>query len=490
MLLIILIIINVLPIDSIYQSYMKLTSTGLEYTPNNTIQLLATEIIQTKILCSEACNQLSSCRIFDYDLISKRCRLFEGDSTTGSIISSSSSTSIVGIVQIFSTLYSSIHNQSCQACQENRYEICFTNINKCQCPANTYWNGSVCALQLFENDTCTQRDACRSNLNLTCTTDCYGDWSKCLPIVFDYTTLVPMSFGVTVAGGCNGTSSTNQTTLNGPTGILLDYNNTLYVGDSTNQLFMFNPNNRTGHALRNFSSWTGYLSLDNRTSNIYITIMYAHLAYIWPTNKTIPPSGISYNNCSMYWLYFPTGIVVDSVGDVYIASSACNWVTKWAPNATSGTVIAGLPSGAPGNDSLSLRIPYALALDESNSYIYVADRYNHRIQRFVLGGLGVGVTVAGGNGPGLASNQLYRPTDIYVSRLDGSIYIADSYNNRIQKWQKNATFGVTVAGSSIGISGRTPYLMSITYGLAIDYEENYLYVSDISNNRIQRFSLH
>ncbi|CAF3172466.1 unnamed protein product [Rotaria socialis] len=127
---------------------------GLEYTPINNVQLIATKYIQTKFLCSAACNQESSCRIFDYDLISKRCRLFEGDSTTGSINLSSSPTSIVGVVSISSSIYSSINNQLCQACKGNRYEVCSAETNLCQYPVHTYWNGSLCALQLFENGTC------------------------------------------------------------------------------------------------------------------------------------------------------------------------------------------------------------------------------------------------------------------------------------------------------------------------------------------------
>lgn len=135
--------------------------------------------------CSAACNQQPFCRIFDYDLVSKRCRLFEGDSTVGSIIPSPSSTSIVGIILISSSLYATMHNQPCQACQENRYEVCSANTNKCLCQGNTYWNGSVCTLQLFQNDTCDKRDACRFDLNLTCTTDCYGYYPKCLPYFVD-----------------------------------------------------------------------------------------------------------------------------------------------------------------------------------------------------------------------------------------------------------------------------------------------------------------
>ena len=159
-----------------------MSSMGFEYQPQNSIQLIATKTIQTKILCSAACNQLTSCRTFDYDSVSKRCRLFEGDSTTGSIISSSSSTSVVGTIYISSNLYAPTHDEPCQMCQQNRYQVCSINTNLCQCPPNTYWNGFVCALQLFLNDSCGPLDVCRSDLNLTCTgTNCYGETGKCLP---------------------------------------------------------------------------------------------------------------------------------------------------------------------------------------------------------------------------------------------------------------------------------------------------------------------
>jgi DNA-binding beta-propeller fold protein YncE len=175
------------------------------------------------------------------------------------------------------------------------------------------------------------------------------------------------------------------------------------------------------------------LFLDENISNIYLIVPVVGLAYIWPTNQTIPPNGISYTNCSLEWLYYPAGITVDSVGNVYFSSTFCNWVTKWAPKAASGTLVAGSPIGVQGSDNPSLWGPHALALDEPNSFIYVADMGNNRIQRFVLGGSGIGVTVAGGNGQGSANNQLNQPIGIFLSRLDGSLYIADTYNNRIQK---------------------------------------------------------
>lgn len=299
-----------------------------------------------------------------------------------------------------------------------------------------------------------------------------------------------MPFGITIAGGCNGTTGVNQTSLNNPADVMIDYNNSLYVADNPNRSIVFDLNNSyTGRVLKTYGSWPAFFFLDNRTSNIYVSVPLIHLIYIWPTNTTIPPNGITFNNCSLGCLNTPTGIAVDSSGNVYISSLNCNWVTKWAPNATSGTLFAGSPTAAAGSDNLTFYAPYGLALDEANSFLYVADRYNYRIQRFSLNGSGIGVTVAGGNGDGSAANQLSRPTDITLSKIDGSLYIADCYNNRIQKWLKNATVGITVAGSPIATLGSTPYLLYKPYGLAVDDQEKYLYVSDSYNNRIQRFSL-
>jgi hypothetical protein len=44
---------------------------------------------------------------------------------------------------------------------------------------------------------------------------------------------------------------------------------------------------------------------------------------------------------------------------------------------------------------------------------------------------GTATTVAGGNGPGGAMNQLYYPSDVSVAS-DGTIYVLDPNNGRIQ----------------------------------------------------------
>lgn len=164
-----------------YQTWLTLSSVGSYFQHRFSIQLLSVANSGSGSQCAFTCSQLSHCRTFDYDPSSKQCRLFEADSTTGAISPSPSPTSIVGFIQIIPDLYSPTHNQPCTACAQSRYEVCSSNTSTCQCPPRTYWNGQICRLQLFENDACTQADACRSDMNLTCSPDCYGEDQRCVP---------------------------------------------------------------------------------------------------------------------------------------------------------------------------------------------------------------------------------------------------------------------------------------------------------------------
>ncbi|CAF4629820.1 unnamed protein product, partial [Rotaria socialis] len=56
-----------------------------------------------------------------------------------------------------------------------------------------------------------------------------------------------------------------------------------------------------------------------------------------------------------------------------------------------------------------------------------------------------GTVVAGGNGQGAGLNQLSHPTYIFVGRQQ-TVYVSDTNNHRVMKWNKGATEGVVVAG--------------------------------------------
>lgn len=85
-------------------------------------------------------------------------------------------------------------------------------------------------------------------------------------------------------------------------------------------------------------------------------------------------------------------------------------------------------------------------MDWSNT-LYITDRYNNRVQKFLINAKN-GTTIAGQSNAifGSMSNQLDQPTGIYVNS-NGDVYISDTNNNRIQRWNNGDTFGRTVFGN-------------------------------------------
>src|SRR4051794_10315005 len=89
------------------------------------------------------------------------------------------------------------------------------------------------------------------------------------------------------------------------------------------------------------------------------------------------------------------------------------------------------------------------------------DMLNHCVQKWKLpfNGSAVatsGVTVAGGNGQGSVANQLNKPYSVCVSKKTGAVYVADTYNYRIQLWVVGATQGVAIAGDPNGSDITSP----------------------------------
>jgi DNA-binding beta-propeller fold protein YncE len=78
---------------------------------------------------------------------------------------------------------------------------------------------------------------------------------------------------------------------------------------------------------------------------------------------------------------------------------------------------------------------------DSSGYVYVADIYNYRIQKFDADGNFITKWGSEGTGDG----QFYGPNGIAVDSR-GNVYVADSYNNRIQKFDSNGNF-ITKWGS-------------------------------------------
>jgi len=156
----------------------------------------------------------------------------------------------------------------------------------------------------------------------------------------------------------------------------------------------------------------------------------------------------------------PTGVAVDSFGNVYIADTDNNVIREVSGGvintiAGGGSPSTGIGDGGPATNAV-LSNPYAVAVDSSGN-LYIADTENDVI-REVAGGVintvaGDGFVTYSGDGGQATSAGLSYPSSVAVD-ASGNIYIADFYNSVVR--EVNAATGVitTIAGDgTAGYSG-------------------------------------
>ena len=132
--------------------------------------------------------------------------------------------------------------------------------------------------------------------------------------------------------------------------------------------------------------------------------------------------------------------------------------------------------GSQGSGTSQFQSPAGIAVDSTNT-VYVADTSNNRIQKFTSSGTYVGTW----GSLGAADGQLNRPCGIAIGP-DGNVYVADSVNFRIQKFTQAGTFV-----AKFGSFGSGDGQLSIPSGVAVS-PDGMVYVADMLNNRIQRFT--
>jgi hypothetical protein len=174
----------------------------------------------------------------------------------------------------------------------------------------------------------------------------------------------------------------------------------------------------------------------------------------------------------------PSRAATDSAGNVYASdtgnhriqkfNSSGTFITKW------GATFLGLPVSGTGDGEFNL--PAGVATD-SSSNVYVADTTNNRVQKFnSTGGF---LTKWGTSGSG--NGQFTLPQGIATDSSD-NVYVADTGNNRIQKFSSTGAF-ITAWGSAGSGDGQ----FNAPSGVAVDSSGS-VYVADAGNNRIQKFS--
>lgn len=141
--------------------------------------------------------------------------------------------------------------------------------------------------------------------------------------------------------------------------------------------------------------------------------------------------------------------------------------------------------GGPGTDPGQFNSPRAMAFAPDGS-LYVADSRNHRIQHLAADGTVIKTwgsfgDINSGSAPGGTFNE---PWGVAVGP-DGSVYVSDTWNGRIQKFSADGTF-IKMWGSFGQSDTSNPNALYGPRGISVD-SKGQVYVADTGNKRILIF---
>jgi sugar lactone lactonase YvrE len=197
----------------------------------------------------------------------------------------------------------------------------------------------------------------------------------------------------------------------------------------------------------------------------------------------------------------PTSVALDDQGNFFIADSRNSRIRKVNISTEIITTVAGNGDvGFSGDGDLaskaSLNQPTGLVFDSQGNF-FIADSGNNRIRKVTLS-TGIINTIAGNGAAGFSGDNqlainasLNSPSSIFLGR-DGSLFIADSGNNRIRKIDGNGIISTIAGNGRLGADGDGALAINASlnnpFGLALDINGNLL-IADTGNNKIRQVDL-
>ena len=198
----------------------------------------------------------------------------------------------------------------------------------------------------------------------------------------------------------------------------------------------------------------------------------------------------------------PSGVAVNSVGEIYIADTRNQRVRavvragERRPQiliTVAGNGEASFSGERSPATNATLHFPSDIATDSSGN-VYFSDTENHRIRQVSLAtGLirtvvGNGVSGSLGVGGRGTNAHIHSPEGMAFDS-SGDLYFADTGNHRVLKWDAGDGILTLIAGDGHArFSGQNvdPREASLNRPAAIAIDENdYLYIADTENNRIR-----
>jgi streptogramin lyase len=260
-------------------------------------------------------------------------------------------------------------------------------------------------------------------------------------------------------GIADGTNNTARFNL--PSSVAVDFNGNVYVADTSN------------HTVRKLTP-TG--------TNWVVTTIAGRAQW----------SGSADGSNSEARFDRPSGLTVDTEGNLYVADAGNNTIRRVTPMGTNWVVST--IAGQAGNfgtsdgfgDTARFNNPSGVAVDANGVILYVSDTSNNTIRKLTRMGTGWMVsTIAGNAGAGGATDgwglnaMFFKPKGI-VTDKNGNLFVADYGENTIRKLTPSG--GQWMVSTIIGVAR---YVGEGPSGIALDAEGN-LYIADNSDNTIRR----
>ncbi|HLJ51642.1 MAG TPA: hypothetical protein VKU01_36800 [Bryobacteraceae bacterium] len=309
--------------------------------------------------------------------------------------------------------------------------------------------------------------------------------------------------GTGVQGNDGDGGLANAATINAPHDVAVSSSGTVYILDSGNnrirkvtpdgKIAAFAGTGAFGHrgdgdaAINAWFSFPEAIALD-RSGDLFIADTYnQRIRVVTPdgfinTVAGLGLAGFTGDNiaASQTALNYPAGIAVDAGGTLYIADSGNHEIRKVSnPLSPAALITAVAGTGAPGFSgdggsavAATLYDPMGVSVDSLGD-VLIADSGNNRIRS--VSPQGTITTVAGsdrgsGDGGPAVSARLFEPSGIVVDGT-GTVYVADSNNNRIRRITPDGTISTFLSG------------LSNPNGLALD-KSGALYVADTNHSVI------